>query len=697
MDLDNFVDYIVVNHFAGNSDWIDNNVYAMRRKLPGGPFRFYCWDSEESFLSLGTDISERNVSDTCTEIHMALRRHPEYQQLFADRVYRHFNNGGALTNEKASAVMDLHADMIDRAIVGESARWGDLLRPANPYDRSDWLGEVANIQGNYLSQRIGTTLSQFKNDGLYPDVDPPEFQPQHGGQIAAGTPVTLIAEAGMIYYTLDGSDPRLEGGGVSGSAVEFVEHFVDEAVIGLGSAWRYLDDGSDLGNSDVVLGHPEYGAMNWKHESFDDTTWESGAAPLGYGAVSMTTLNTTVSYGEDPGQRHRTTYFRKEFEVVNATRFVSLKLRVQRDDGVVIYLNGEEVMRSGFPGGTGVVSALTYASGQFGADEATLWEASVPPGMLKEGMNVITTELHQASNSSADLGFDLELVGEAVGDTGRIDIGDGTLIKARVLDGGEWSALSEVLFVTGDRARDLYVSELMYHPEAGGAEFLEIANRGSVSHPLEDLKISGGIQFDFSAGGVTTLEPGERLVLVRDADGFSLVYPGTGFSGEYDGSLGNGSDSFFLVDSRGNVLWAVSYSDQAPWPGGTDGVGRSMIYLGGEMNDPGSWRPSVELGGNPGTSDRVAYSGSGSLVAYTISEQDFSFGGAASVLFEVTIKEGADDTSVIPECSSDLENWSGEGMALLAQEPAEGGQTKQTWQLDRQEAQLFLRVRLERR
>ena len=81
-------------------------------------------------------MSERNVSDTCTEIHMALRAHSEYRQLFADRVQRHFFNEGALTFGRTSEVLDLHAGFIDRAIVGESARWGGLLRPDNPYDRT---------------------------------------------------------------------------------------------------------------------------------------------------------------------------------------------------------------------------------------------------------------------------------------------------------------------------------------------------------------------------------------------------------------------------------------------------------------------------------------------------------------------------------------------------------------------------------
>ncbi|MDG2400164.1 MAG: CotH kinase family protein [Akkermansiaceae bacterium] len=698
LDLENFADYIIVNHFAGNRDWIDNNVYAMRLGLPGEPFRFYCWDSEESFLSLGTDISDRNVSDTCTEIHMALRRHPEYRQLFADRVYRHFFNEGALTPERTGKVLESHVDLIDQAIVGESARWGGLLRPGNPYDRNDWLDEVANLQGNYLSRRTGIALGQFKNDGLYPGVSPPVFLPQRGGQVPAGTPVILESDSGgTIYYTLDGSDPRLAGGGVSGSALEFLEGVEEEEVIALGSAWKYLDDGSDLGASDVVPGHPGYGALNWKHGEFDDAGWGRGAAPLGYGRILGTTLNTTVSYGDDPAMRYRTTYFRKSFEVPNAARFSSLDLRALRDDGVVIYLNGEEVMRSGFSAGSSVVTAETLAAEQSSSSESTLFEAPVPLGLLQDGQNVITAEIHQASDYSSDLGFDLQLIGKAPGPGERVDILGGTLIKSRVLKAGTWSALNEALFLAGDRAQDLYISEMMYHPEEGGAEFLELSNRGRVRHPLGDLKIRGGIQFDFSAGSVTSLDPGDRLVLVRNAGVFALVYPDTSVAGDYGGGLGNGSDSFSLEDLEGNVLWTMAYRDKAPWPSGTDGAGRSFIYVGGKSNEAGSWRPSVDIGGNPGTSDRVPYPDDGSLLAYAIERQGFILEDSTTALFMVVLKAGADEVLAIPERSSDMESWTGDGLTLWAQDPIGNGLVRKTWQMGRADAErLFLRMRLRR-
>lgn len=700
LDLESFADYLIVNHFAGNIDWIDNNVYAMRRKLPGEPFRFYCWDSEETLLSPGADVSDRLVNDTCTEIHMALRRHPEYRALFADRVHRHLFNGGALTQESTGELLDFHAGTIDRAIVGESARWGGLLRPAAPYDRDDWLLEISNLKENYLGRRREVALAQWKADGLYPEVAAPAFRPQHGGRIADGIPVFLESDAqGTIYYTLNGSDPRLPGGGVSPEAIEFEQDGVEEELVRLESDWRYLDDDSDLGASDLVFGAPAYGEAHWKHEEFQDDGWAIGTAPLGYGGISGRTLNTTVSFGNDPAKKHRTTYFRKTFEIDDAGRFASLSLRLMSDDGAVVYLNGREVGRDGFPDEVGVVTAETLAAGRSGASEGELRTFSVPSALLNGGVNVLAVEVHQASDGSSDLGFDLDLKGMAVSERGRINLEGGTEIKARVLEGGEWSALNEALFLSGDRAHDLVVAELMYHPAEGGAEFLEIVNRGQIRHPLHDLEIAGGIQFDFQDANLRFLEPGERLVLVRDAETFSIAYPGTSFAGEYAGGLGNGGDIITLRDRDGEVLWVFNYSDDAPWPTGTDGDGRSLVHAGGDFSDPQAWRPSVEIGGSPGGSDGRPLMEGESLVDYAIDRFDFAIGADGEVVVVLDRPAGADEATVIPEWSADLGVWSSEGLILRSQGPSLNGGVTQVWHLQNAAAagRMFLRGRVVQR
>jgi len=162
-----------------------------------------------------------------------------------------------------------------------------------------------------------------------------------------------------------------------------------------GAVWRFLDNGSNQGT-------------NWIGLDFNDSSWSSGAARLGYGGDGEVT---TVSYGPNSSAKYITTYFRRAFEIADSSVFQSLKLRLVRDDGVVVYLNGVEVFRSNLPAGpigftTGASSALS------GGDEFIVVETNLPPTLLRDGRNMLAVEVHQSSGTSSDLGFDLALDGE---------------------------------------------------------------------------------------------------------------------------------------------------------------------------------------------------------------------------------------------------------------------------------------------
>lgn len=168
------------------------------------------------------------------------------------------------------------------------------------------------------------------------------------------------------------------------------------AYIGINSEWAYLDDGSDQGTA-------------WRAPDYDDSGWKKAAAPLGYaGSGKGKDLNTWISYGPDAGKKHMTTYFRKEFQVVDAEAVIQLEASLIRDDGAVIYLNGQEVFRSNMPTGS-----ITYTTSSLTAvgDERDEYRFPIDPALLAEGRNVIAAEVHQDRGSSSDLFFSLELSG----------------------------------------------------------------------------------------------------------------------------------------------------------------------------------------------------------------------------------------------------------------------------------------------
>jgi hypothetical protein len=159
-----------------------------------------------------------------------------------------------------------------------------------------------------------------------------------------------------------------------------------------GSVWRYLDTGSDQGTA-------------WRAAAFNDTGWKSGAAELGYGDGDEATI---VGYGPNSTAKYVTTYFRRAFSVANPSAYGGLTLRMLRDDGAVVYLNGTEVFRTNMPAGG--ITASTFASSVvLDANERTYVTASVNPALLVAGTNVLAVEIHQSDLTSSDISFNLEL------------------------------------------------------------------------------------------------------------------------------------------------------------------------------------------------------------------------------------------------------------------------------------------------
>jgi hypothetical protein len=149
-----------------------------------------------------------------------------------------------------------------------------------------------------------------------------------------------------------------------------------------GSTWRYLDDGSNQGTA-------------WRNRTFDDSAWPEGPARLGFEVGGEATVTRTSG-------RPVTSY------LADAAGFTELTLRLLRDDGAVVYLNGTELVRDNLPGGT-VTSTTNAVDFVTGAGTLAFNDFTVPASALRSGDNVITVEVHQALDSK-DLAFDLSLV-----------------------------------------------------------------------------------------------------------------------------------------------------------------------------------------------------------------------------------------------------------------------------------------------
>jgi hypothetical protein len=164
-------------------------------------------------------------------------------------------------------------------------------------------------------------------------------------------------------------------------------------ILPTGSTWKYLDNGSDQGTA-------------WIATNFNDSTWLSGPAQLGYGEGDEATV---VGFGPNPSFKFVTTYFRRVFTVANSALYTNLSVNVLRDDGAVVYLNEVEVFRSNMPGGAIRSTNLASAS----VDSQNFFSGPVNTSLLRTGTNVLAVELHQANFDTSDASFDLSFTAES--------------------------------------------------------------------------------------------------------------------------------------------------------------------------------------------------------------------------------------------------------------------------------------------
>ncbi|GIO64246.1 glycoside hydrolase domain-containing protein [Paenibacillus cineris] len=206
-----------------------------------------------------------------------------------------------------------------------------------------------------------------------------------------------VMKGGTLAFDM-GPEPNTKWGASADAAPPMTDYSADidhslarQKLIAEGSSWKYYDQGKNPGSG-------------WYNTGFDDSTWASGQAMLGYDSKGL--VKTTVGYGPDANNKYPTTYFRKTFEVTDPSGVMELDANLIRDDGAVVYLNGHEVIRTNMPAGE--VTYNTYANATVN-DERDRNAYRIDPAYLVKGTNVIAAEVHQVNATSSDIAFEFSL------------------------------------------------------------------------------------------------------------------------------------------------------------------------------------------------------------------------------------------------------------------------------------------------
>ncbi len=272
LDVTNLIDFLLTIFWSGDvdgpicgdlNDGFLNNFYAIRNRTgQSGGFRFITHDAEMSLYSvdenrIGTSsIGDPSQGDDAERLNpyylwTKLLPNPEFKTLVADRIQKHFFHGGALTREACTARFVARTNEIYHALTGEAARWGDAQHATSPITPKDWRDAVQDKMENYFPFRAQNVLDQLRDAGLFPALSAPALS-QESGEVPTGFAVTLshTNPGGEVFFTMDGSDPRAIGGGISNDAMNYdlpiiiKRSTVVRARVKDGSTWSPIIEGS---------------------------------------------------------------------------------------------------------------------------------------------------------------------------------------------------------------------------------------------------------------------------------------------------------------------------------------------------------------------------------------------------------------------------------------------------------------------
>ncbi len=286
-------------------------------------------------------------------------------------------------------------------------------------------------------------------------------------------------------------------------------------LVTLTNSWKYWQNG-DRG-------------LTWREETYDDTAWPSGRAPLGHDTSTMPLpYNTPLTIGKS------TYYFRTHFNCPTNPAGMTLQLQTYLDDGAAVWLNGQVLYRQSLSAPNPTYD--THADST--VDNAALeGPFDIDRGTLREGDNVLAVEVHQVNASSSDITFAL-----------RVD------------------AALTVTNVSGDdpavRLNEILASNASYTNTAGLApDWIELYNAASTPADLTDHSLTPDSadprRYVFPVGSVVPA----RGFLVIECEGRLPASPtNSGFD------LAGQGGAIFLFDrtSRGGgLLDSIHYGVQA--------------------------------------------------------------------------------------------------------------------------------------
>lgn len=513
IDVQEYINYLTAEIYYANTDWPGNNTKFWRQRSTNGKFRWILWDTDFGFgLYDGASWPTHPTFDFATDPDNTGWPNPDWSTLlirlvlanpeFRTRFVQTFTTamGTTFKPERVIGMIDQFQARIASEMNHHVVRWGNsmdnwnynvqLMRNFATARNTYMQGHTASFfglngtLGNLQVTGTPTAAAAFEINGVYNDV----------------MPVALPYYNGLAYQVV----AKPKAGYAFKSWKITKQDATNIPMIDQGSSWKYFDLGS-------------LPAADWMNTGYNDNTWAEGNAQLGYGNDGEVTI---ISYGPDAGNKYITSYFRKNFSVTSTDNLQDISARILFDDGVVVYLNGQEVYRNNLP--EGIIDYNTLAP-VFIDPERTFHSFTISKDLLQTGNNTIAVEVHQNSGGSSDLSFDFVMSTVKLG-----AITESTSTNITYNDIAFGNVTLEATFENTQPISGIVINEVSAsnstHEDSFGEtdDWIELYNNGNSAVNLTGLfitdKLTNKLKHQLAAGidNEMTLQPGEYKLLWAD-------------------------------------------------------------------------------------------------------------------------------------------------------------------------------------
>jgi len=237
MNVGQYIDYHIIEEWGANGDWAPpfrtdpgNNYRAARksrnRSTGDLQWNFFVWDYDYGIRDLSRPVDDDFVSYGTWSLHLKLKGLTDYKAVFSDRLFKMaVEPDGVLHPDQATARYSAAAAELEPHVIAHLARWGYQQSGETSLagKLTTWQTRRDGIVSGWCAQRTGHLVVDYKNAGVYPLIEPPEYA-QHGGAISSGFQLTMTnpnGATGTMFYKLDGTDPRAAGGAKASGATQY--------------------------------------------------------------------------------------------------------------------------------------------------------------------------------------------------------------------------------------------------------------------------------------------------------------------------------------------------------------------------------------------------------------------------------------------------------------------------------------------